>query len=390
MPLPPPAFQVLAKPAGPACNLDCRYCFYLGKASLWPAPHVSRMADDVLEAYVRRHIAAQRVPEVTFAWQGGEPTLCGLDFFRKVVALQARHAPEGMRVVNTLQTNGLLLDAAWARFLRRHGFLVGLSLDGPAPLHDALRVDRAGRGSHAGAVRALRLLQDERVEHNVLCVVHRDNAAHPGELWDFFRREGVEQLQWIPLVEPAPGGATPESVSAAAWGAFLCASWGAWIARDVGRIYVQLFETAFRVALGMPAGVCIFEPTCGLVPVVEHDGGVYACDHYVTPEWRLGDVRDGPLEALLASDLQRRFGEAKLDALPGVCRRCDVRAYCNGECPKNRLLTTADGEPGLNWLCAGYQRFFRHARPGLTWMARAWGRGIPPAAVMEARRRGEV
>lgn len=374
----PPAFQVLAKPAGPACNLDCSYCFYLRKAELWPAPRTFRMSDEVLEAFVRRHIAAQQVPEVTFAWQGGEPTLLGLDFFRRVVTLQRRHAPKGMQVHNTLQTNGVLLDRAWARWLRDNRFLVGLSLDGPEDVHDAYRLDRAGRGTHAGALAALRLLQDERVEHNVLCVVHDRVAARPADVWGWFRREGVEQLQLIPLVGEA-GEVGPD-----AWGRFLCALWDAWIGRDVGRMYVQLFEAAFRVALGLPAGVCVLEPTCGLVPAVEHDGGVYACDHYVTPEWRLGDVRDGPLEALVASPRMRAFGDAKLGGLPDACRRCDVRAWCNGECPKNRDAT------GLNKLCAGYLRFFRHARPGLDWMARAYRRGIPAATVMEARRRGEV
>ena len=330
------------------------------------------MDDEVLERYVEQLIASHRADTVTFAWQGGEPTLMGLDFFRRAIELQERHRRPGMTIENTLQTNGTRLDDEWAAFLAEHRFLIGISLDGPRELHDGYRVDKGGHGTFDQVMRGLRLLQEHRVELNVLTTVNRLNGDHPLAVYRFLRDEvGADWMQLIPVVErlddqgrpdPANGThASERSVLPEQWGSFLTTIWDEWVRKDVGSVFVQTFEAALRNFYGAAgSGLCVFDETCGRGLALEHNGDLYSCDHFVEPEHRLGDIRRLPMIDLVGSEQQRAFGLAKRDALPRMCRECDVRFACHGECPKNRFLVTPDGEPGLNYLCAGYMRFFRH------------------------------
>jgi uncharacterized protein len=384
---------VMAKPTGAVCNLDCRYCYYLSRQALYPGGEPCRMSDDLLEEYIVQHFQASPGTTATFAWHGGEPTILGLDYFRKVVALQRAHRPPGQRVINNIQTNGTLLDEAWCRFLATEGFFVGLSLDGPPELHDRYRVTRGGKPTHKQVLGAFRLLQRHRVRCDVLCVVHRDNVESPIAVYRFFKEIGARSLQFLPLVErrpDAPGGVSERTVPAEAFGAFLCAVFDEWVRQDIGRITIQTFDEAVRAACGLEHALCIFRETCGDVPVLEHNGDVYSCDHFVDREHLVGNIRATPLAALLECAAQQEFGRAKRDALPGYCRRCEVLASCNGGCPKDRFIRTPDGEEDLNYLCAGYKRFFTHGRPALEQMAALWRSGQPAARVMEWARAAEA
>ncbi|MEJ2109730.1 MAG: anaerobic sulfatase maturase [Acidobacteriota bacterium] len=381
-------FHILTKPIGAVCNLDCSYCFYLGKESLYPQKSAHgdfRMSDTVLENYVRQYIAIQNAPEIHFAWQGGEPTLMGLDFFRRVVALQRRYKG-GKTVHNALQTNGILLTDEWCAFLREQEFLVGLSIDGPADLHDRYRRDKAGRPTHTRTMEAWKRLKAHDVDVNTLTVVHRRNAAGALEVYEFLKANGARVMQFIPLVErasppdatsadtvrplsrppdplqprPDPAAAvTPWSVSPEGFGAFLCRIFDHWVRRDVGRA-----------------------ETCGRTLAMEHNGDVYACDHYVFPEFHRGNIVRNTMAELAQGPQQQRFGEAKRDTLPAFCRRCEVLKYCRGECPKHRFTTTPSGDPGLQYLCPSYKRFFKHIKPGLETMARLIRARRAPAEIM--------
>ncbi len=378
----------MVKPIGPVCNLNCAYCYYLRKDGLQPPGHDFRMTEHVVERLIRAHIAASPGPHVDFAWQGGEPTLMGIDFFAHVVALQQRHLPPGWTCANALQTNGTLLDPQWCAFLKKHGFLVGLSMDGPAALHDRYRVDKRGRPTQAAVVRGLRLLQQHGVEHNVLCVVHAGNASHPLDVYRYLRGLGVTWLQFIPLVEPVGAdGVSPRSVAPEAFGAFLAEVFDEWVRHDVGRVFVQLFEECAAVWSGLPASLCTLQETCGRALVVEHNGDVYACDHFVLPAYRRGNVLDASLETLADAPEQLRFGEAKRTRLPQACRECDVRFICQGGCPKDRFAHSADGEPGLNYLCAGYRHFFHHVDPALRRIVALIRDGGEPSRIMAQLRR---
>ncbi len=378
-----PSYHVMLKPRGAICNLDCTYCYYLRKEDLYPGSDF-RMCGDVLEAFTRQYIESQQGPEIVFGWQGGEPTLMGLEFFRKAVSLQKRYARPGVRISNTIQTNGVRLDDEWCRFFARHAFLVGISLDGPAEVHDAFRVDKGGKPTYQAVMEGIRLLQRHGVEFNLLTTVHAANAPRPLEVYRFFRDEvGARFIQFIPIVERIGSGVSPESVPASEYGAFLCSIFDEWVRRDVGRIFVQIFDVALASWARRNPGLCIFQKTCGTALAVEHNGDVYSCDHFVTPSYRLGNIMEGPLPAMVDSDDQRAFGAAKRMALPAYCRACDVRFACNGGCPKNRFIETPDGEPGLNYLCEGYQRFFHHVGPAMAWMAEAFDRGEPPAGIVE-------
>lgn len=410
----PRSFHVMTKPVGPICNLDCKYCFYLEKEKLYPGKTNWRMPDDVLERYVRQYIEAQDVPEVTFAWQGGEPTLMGLDFFRRVVELQQRYA-NGKRIANAMQTNGTLLDDLWCGFLKESGFLVGLSIDGPRKYHDVYRVDKGGKPTFGRVIAAARLMKRHGVEFNTLCVVSRANSVAPLEVYRFLKSEGSGFIQFIPLVERVGGGdlplaeppvlaepgrvrlpvisegsgrgemaaVTPWSVEPLAYGDFLCAIFDEWVRKDVGRVFVQMFDVQLGITMGQPSSLCIFGETCGDALALEHNGDLYACDHYVYPQYKLGNIATDSLAELVASGAQRQFGADKRDTLPRYCRECDVRAACNGECPKHRFLTTPTGEPGLNYLCAGYKKFFRHIKPAMGVMAQLIQTGRPAAEIMK-------
>jgi uncharacterized protein len=347
----------------------------LDKETLYPGETSYRMSDDVLEAYILQQIAACPDPVIRFSWHGGEPCLLGLDYLHKIVALEAKHCPPNRRFVNGIQTNGTLLDEAWCRFLAQEGFVVGVSLDGPQALHDLHRVTKDRQPTHEQAVRGYRLLQQHGVTSEVLCVVHADNVRHPLQVYRFFRQLGAQYVTFLPLFEPepnAPSGVSRRSVPPEAFGAFLCAVFDEWKRQDIGRIKVQIFEEAARTAFGQPHTLCIFRPTCGDVPVVEHNGDFYSCDHFVDKAHRLGNIRETPLVDLLESSAQRAFGQAKLEALPHTCQVCEVREMCNGGCPKNRTLQAPDGQWGLNYLCAGYKQFFTHCQPFVRAIAALW------------------
>lgn len=393
----PLAFHVMAKPTGARCNLDCAYCFFLKKEGLYPNSSF-RMTDTVMEEYIRQTIEGHRVPHVTIAWQGGEPTLMGLDFFRRAVAVQKTYAKPKTRIENTFQTNGILLDDDWCRFFRDNNFLVGLSMDGPEDLHDVYRRDRGGRGTFARVFRAARLLQKHHVEFNILCAVTSTNADYPLEVYRFFRDElSASYIQFIPIVEREDEGntVTDRSVRPDQWGWFLTAIFDEWIARDVGRTFVLNFDWALAGWLGRAGTVCVFAPTCGLGVALEHNGDLYSCDHFVEPDHFLGNILTTPLVELVNSEKQRRFGAAKRDTLPRYCRACNFLAVCNGECPKNRFVETPDGEGGLNYLCGGYKAFFSHADRQMQMMADLLRQGrcadeVMPVLAAERARAGRT
>jgi uncharacterized protein len=385
-------FQVFAKSVGAACNLRCRYCYYLEKERLYQAGLPQRMPDDLLEAYIAQHIEASPDEVIRFSWHGGEPTILGVGYFQKIVAIQRRYRPSGRTIANGLQTNGTLLDENWSRFLAEKNFAVGLSLDGPREFNDAYRLTRDGRSTFDQTMRGYELLRRRHVQTDILCVVHSQSVGHPLEVYRFFKRIGAPYVSFLPLVErqtDAPGGVSSRTVPARAWGEFLCAIFDDWLGNDIGRIKIQIFEEAARTAFGQEHSLCIFRPACGDIPVVEHNGDFYSCDHFVDPAHRLGNIREARLADLLESPAQRKFGRDKLETLPRFCLDCDVRSMCHGECPKNRFLSAPDGEAGLNYLCEGYRRFFTHCRPFVDELAAVWRRQnlkprIPSAAARAA------
>lgn len=384
-------FHLMAKPTGAVCNLACDYCYFLRKEDLYPGS-TFRMSDAVLERFVEETLAAQPGADVTFAWQGGEPTLMGLDFFECAVALAESRRRPHQRVQHTLQTNGTRLDDAWGAFLARHGWLVGISLDGPRELHDRSRHDKGGGGSFDAVLRGVEVLRRHGVAWNALVTVHAGNAHAPLEVYRFLRDEaGARFLQFIPIVERAdPSGAqrgtalSERSVGGAAFGRFLLAIFTEWVRRDVGTVFVQAFDDLLGKHLGVPGGVCVHQPVCGDALALEHTGDVYACDHYVETDFRLGNLLDTPLAALVEDPRQRAFGLAKAATLTAQCRRCPVRALCHGGCPKDRVAISGDGEAGQNHLCEGYLAFFTDTLPGMRWMAAAWRAGRAPAEIMTA------
>jgi uncharacterized protein len=348
------------------------------------------MSDDVLESYTRQYIEAQRVPEVTFSWQGGEPTLIGLDFFEKAIAFQQKFRKPGMKTVNAIQTNGTLLDDDWCAFFKEHNFLVGLSLDGPAHLHDRYRVDKGGQASFNRVMRGLSYLKEHKVDFNILTTVHAATVDHPLEVYRFLRDEvGTQFIQFIPIVERKNKTGfqegyqvTKRSVTGKKYGQFLIEIFDEWVERDIGRIFVQLFDVALGVWYGQRAGLCIFAETCGLALAMEHNGDLYSCDHYVEPHYFLGNLKEGKLIDLVTAKKQVEFGETKRNSLPRYCCECKVRFICNGGCPKNRIRRTPDGEEGLNYLCEGYKSFFTHIDKPMRLMIKLLEMGRPPADLM--------
>lgn len=396
-------FHMMVKPAGALCNLDCPYCFYLHKTELLGHQANARMSDEVLEQHIRQYIEANTGDEAVFSWQGGEPTVMGLGFFERVVALQARYRRRGQRIENDLQTNGVLLDETWVAFLAEHRFNVGLSIDGPRELHDKYRVTKGGTPTFDRVMRSARLLAEAKVPFAALCVVNRDVARHPLEVWRFLvDQTGTWRVQFTPCVEPRsfdrigptridpatlpllgeprarPGDAdsivTPWSVDPVDYARFLCTVWDEWLARDFGRVHVNLFETAVAQSLGMAAQMCVSAPICGKGLALEHDGSVFSCDHFVYPEHRLGDIGRTHEGDLAFSQQQVAFGIAKRDRLPAYCRSCEHLNLCWGECPKNRLLRTPDGEPGLNYLCDALKAFYARVARDMPEIRRRLGR----------------
>lgn len=402
----PPAFHLLAKPTGPICNLDCEYCFFLSKEMLYPGDRF-RMADEMLGTYIRQLLESHQTPEVTVAWQGGEPTMMGLDFFQRSIELVEKHKRPDQRVEYTIQTNGTLLNEKWAEFFKENEFLVGLSVDGPREFHDAYRVDKRGGGSFDRVMAGYEHLRAANVEVNVLCTVHAANQDHPLEVYRFFRDEmAIRFIQFIPIIErttetllplanlgwstehkekrplyvQAGNRVTDRTVGAEAFGRFLIAVFEEWLRHnDVGEVFVQHFDVALANWRGEPPGLCIFSETCGLALALEHNGDLYSCDHYVEPDYLLGNITDTPMIELIASDKQREFGRAKRETLPQYCLDCEVRFACHGGCPRNRFITTPDGENGLNYLCAGYKLFFNHINPVMRLMSQLLGQGRAPS-----------
>jgi len=403
----PPAFHLLAKPTGAICNLDCEYCFFLSKERLCPGSRF-RMADDLLESYLEQLLEAHRTPEVVVAWQGGEPTMMGLDFFRRSVELVDRHRQPWQQVRYTIQTNGTLLDEQWAAFFKQHGFLVGISIDGPRELHDRYRVDKGGKPTFDRVLRGLGHLREQGVDWNVLTTVNAANQDHGRAVYRFLRDQvGARFMQFIPIVERATaatigvaergwGGrvdgrplyvqegalVTRRSVAPDGYGRFLIDVFEEWVRRDVGRVYVQMFDVALANWVGEPPGLCVHSETCGLALALEHTGDVYSCDHFVEPGHLLGNIREHRLLELVALPQQREFGLDKRDTLPGYCRSCEVRFACHGGCPKDRFTKTPDGEDGLNYLCPGFKAFFQHVDQPMRLMAGMLRSGMAPAQVM--------
>ncbi len=410
------AFHVMAKPTGAVCNLECGYCFFLSKQLLYPGSRF-RMTAEVQREYLRQLLAAHReIPEVVVAWQGGEPTMMGLDFFRRAVELEQTFARPGQRILNTIQTNGTLLDDEWGAFLAEFGFLVGISIDGPPAMHDAYRVDKGGRPTFDRVARGLDVLKRHGVDWNVLTAVHAANGDHGREVYRFLRDDlGATFIQYIPVIERATERGTERgtertlpiveagrghrvadrvldtqqgslvtdrSVGSRQYGRFLIDAFEEWVRHDIGTVYVQMFDTALANWHGEPGGMCVHAETCGRQLVIEHTGDVYSCDHYVEPGHLLGNIAGTDLREMVASPRQRAFGQHKRDTMTRYCRDCDVRFACHGGCPKDRFGTSPYGEPGQPHLCAGYRAFFHHVREPMEAMTRLLRSGRAPAELM--------
>ena len=405
----PPGFHLLAKPSGSTCNIDCTYCFFLSKEALYPNDK-SRMSASTLEAYIRQLLESHRVPDVTVAWQGGEPTLMKLEFFQHAVELVEKYRRPEQTVKHTFQTNGLLLDDDWCRFFKQHDFLVGLSVDGPRELHDTYRLDRRGKGTFDLVMKGWQALRKHEVDFNILCTVNAANQHHGRAVYRFFRDElGAKWIQFIPIVERAteqtisiankgwsevPGEkrllytqtgnlVTERTVGPEQYGSFLIDVFEEWVRRDVGQVYVQLFDVTLEAFFGRHM-LCIHAPTCGYGPALEHNGDLYSCDHFVEPKHLLGNIHKTHMLTMVASPEQRKFGQDKRDSLTRQCQDCKVRNWCNGGCPKDRFVLSKDGEPGQNYLCAGLEKFFMHTGPTFNVMAQLYKQGHPPAEVMNS------
>lgn len=412
----PLAFHLLAKPTGAVCNLDCTYCFFLSKEMLYPGSSF-RMADDLLELYLRQLIEAHAAaPEVVIAWQGGEPTMMGLDFFRRSVELAGALKRPGQRIVHTIQTNATLLTDEWAAFLAEHGFLVGVSIDGPREVHDRYRLDKGGKGSFDRVMKGLAVLRRGGVAWNALTTVHAASQDRGRQVYRFLRDDcGARFIQFIPIVERATaqtltvadagwGGnvrgrslytqdgaqVTGRSVAPDGYGRFLIDVFEDWVRRDVGDVYVQMFDVALANWYGQPPGLCVHSETCGLALALEHNGDLYSCDHFVEPRYKLGNIRESAMADLVTGPRQIEFGLAKRDSLPYFCRQCDVRFACHGGCPKDRFTFTPDGEHGLHYLCPSYKAFFGHIRPVMEAMCQLLRAGEAPSRIVEQYARADA
>ncbi len=405
-------FQVMAKPSGASCNLNCSYCFYTEKENLYGGPALFRMAPEVLESFIRQSIECQNTPDYQFSWQGGEPTLLGVDYFKSVVSLQAKYA-DGKKVTNTIQTNGTLLTDDWCRFFKEHDFLVGLSVDGPREFHDKYRLKVDGSPTFDAVMSALERLQKHQVSYNTLTVVNDHNSRQPLEVYRFLKRIGEGHMQFIPAVERLPvknnaepgldyamppyNGEVNGNLNLTSWSVtperlanFYIAIFDDWVRNDVGQVFVQFFEVALGNWLGAGPGLCQFSPKCGMAGALEHNGDLYSCDHYVYPKHKLGNIMETSLAELMSSGQQQQFGVAKLDSLPECCKVCDVRTACHGDCPKHRFVETPDGGPGLSYLCKAYKEIFSHMAPYLSILAELVQAGRPATEIMEALKHQEL
>ncbi len=368
-------FQVFVKPVDGRCNLDCHYCYYLDKKALYPSSKQVLMPEEILEKYISQHMEAATEPVIGFSWHGGEPCLAGIEFFRKAVEIQKKHQPQGTKIINGIQTNGTQLNEEWCEFLAKEDFMVGISMDGPQDMHNRYRVSKDQKSTFNQVLQGYRMLQEYRISTEILCVVHDFNVNYPLDVYRFFKELGVHFLTFLPLVERLPGTnkeVSSHSVISRAWGQFLITVFDEWVEKDIGSIKIQIFEEATRTAFKQDHTLCIFKKTCGGVPVIEQNGDFYSCDHYVRPEHRLGNISQDTLVELLDHPQQKAFGQAKKETLPRYCRECEVLDMCNGECPKNRFITSPSGEEGLNYLCEGYKLFFKHCQPFVEAVASQW------------------
>lgn len=395
---------VMPKAVGSICNLACKYCYYLEKSNLYKDTPKHVMSDELLEKFIREYIAAQTMPSALFTWHGGETLMRPLSFYKRVVELQRRYAG-GRTIENSIQTNGTLLNDEWCAFFRENGWLVGVSIDGPQEFHDEYRRNKEGRPSFHKVMNGIRLLNKHGVDWNAMAVVNDYNADYPLEFYHFFKEIGCHYIQFTPIVErldAKPDGRklaspldvkadlAPFSVSPEQWGNFLCTIFDEWVRNDVGDYFVQIFDSTLANWVGEQPGVCTMAKTCGHAGVMEFNGDVYSCDHFVFPEYKLGNIHQKTLVEMMYSEQQLRFGQDKYDKLPQQCKNCTYGFACNGECPKNRFAYTADGEPGLNYLCKGYYQFFAHVAPYMDFMKRELEAQRPPSNIMEALRNGEL
>lgn len=385
-------FYMMAKPVGSTCNLACEYCYYLEKKKYFPGNERHTMSDETLELFIRQYIESSTSQSVLFTWHGGEALLRPIEFYNKVISLQKRYA--GGRIIdNSIQTNGILLNDAWCRFFKENNWLVGISIDGPQTFHDEYRRDHSGRPSFMKVLKSIRLLQNYGIEWNAMAVVNDYNADYPIEFYNFFRDNGCQYVQFTPIVErigynglasvSEKGDIAPFSVSPEQWGSFLCAVFDEWVKKDVGTIFVQIFDSTLANWMGMLPGVCVYAATCGHAGVVEYNGDVYSCDHFVFPEYRLGNIHKSTLHEMMSGSRQITFGNDKRTMLPRQCKECKFLFACNGECPKNRISVDKYGLPGLNYLCKGYFRFFEHVAPYMEYMKTELINRRPPANIMD-------
>lgn len=390
---------VMLKPAGAHCNLACKYCYYLEKNNLYDKSHRHIMSDELLEQFTREYIEAQTMPQVLFTWHGGEPLMRSIDFYKKALALQKKYA-RGRRIDNVIQTNGTMLTGEWCEFFAQNNWLVGISIDGPQEYHDHYRLTTTGNPSWQKVMHGIELLKKHHVEWNAMAVVNAYNANHPLEFYHFFKDNGCQYLQFTPIVERLTkhqDGRTLASladdkeipladfsVTPELWGNFLCAIFDEWVRNDVGKMFVEIFDCTLANWMGVLPGICAYSKNCGHAGVMEHNGDVYSCDHFVFPEYKLGNIRDHTLIEMLYGDKQHAFSRLKHTSLPRQCKECDMEFACHGECPKNRFEKDKYGEPGLNYLCKGYYQYYSHVAPYMDFMKRELQAQRPPANIMEA------
>lgn len=395
---------VLAKPVGASCNLRCKYCYYLEKSHLYRNAPARVMSDELLERFVQEYIQAQTMSQVLFTWHGGEPLMRPLSFYRKAVALQEKYA-FGRQIDNTIQTNGTLLTDEWCEFFKEHNWLVGISIDGPQDFHDEYRRTASDKPSWQKVMRGIRLLRKHGVEWNAMAVVNDFNAGYPLEFYHFFKEMGAKYIQFAPVVERMAAHSDGRhlatlvdqecpvadfSVSPAQWGDFLCAIFDEWVRHDVGQTYVEIFDCTLANWVGERPGICVYAKECGHAGVMEFNGDVYSCDHFVFPEYKLGNIRDKTLVEMLYGEQQRQFSCLKHASLPKQCKECEWEFACHGECPKNRFVNDRYGNPGLNYLCSGYRHFYEHVAPYMDFMKKEFMNQRPPANVMEAVKRKRI
>ena len=389
---------VMLKPAGAHCNLACKYCYYLEKNKLYPTAQRHLMSDEILEQFTREYIEAQTMSQVLFTWHGGEPLLRSIDFYRKALSLQQKYAGD-RRIDNVIQTNGTLLTDEWCEFFAQNHWLVGISIDGPQPDHDHYRLTAAGKPSWKKVMQGIKLLKKHGVEWNAMAVVNADNANHPLEFYRFFKENGCQFLQFTPIVERQTrheDGRTlasladkdeislsEASVAPEQWGYFLCAIFDEWVRKDVGKIFVEIFDCTLANWMGISPGICAYSKECGHAGVMEHNGDVYSCDHFVFPEYKLGNIRDHSLIDMLYGEQQQEFSRLKHSSLPRQCKECDMEFACHGECPKNRFMKDKYGDSGLNYLCPGYYHYYQHVAPYMDYMKQELMAQRPPSNIMK-------